>query len=439
AAFGIFVTPGATFGNAIGFNGGQELNQFVKSARPGQQVTLIGTGLGAVSGDEKNPVAVQDVAADVKVFVAGKAAEVVSKGRVGLNEIANGDSLKLPRGLSAVDQVTFTVPDGVTGCAASVAVQIGERMSNWATLSVAPEGGVCADLAGLGDLNQYYTSEPLKVGSISMIRTAIGLELGPLGSLNINTDAGSASFFKNAAVGVPASALTFSPVSTGQCIAVVGQIADVDGPDEEPEEISEGTPLDAGEALRIQGPKGVRELKKVSTGNYADSLGTGSDTALPFPVPIPGGGKEPFLDPGEYTVDNGAGGADIGAFQVKARVSAPLNWTNRAQITAVTRANGVDVTWTGAEPGSFVMIVGFSSNGNANASFYCIADAAAGRINVPSQVLLRLPASGAPAGPEAATGALFVANTNGVKVDIPGLDLAVFSTGVLSGKTLPYR
>ncbi|MDX1982006.1 MAG: hypothetical protein SFV51_17170, partial [Bryobacteraceae bacterium] len=47
AAFGIFVTPGATFGNAIGFNGGQELNQFVKSARPGQQVTLIGTGLGA--------------------------------------------------------------------------------------------------------------------------------------------------------------------------------------------------------------------------------------------------------------------------------------------------------------------------------------------------------------------------------------------------------
>ncbi len=435
AAFGIFLQSSTNFGTALAFNSGSELNQLVRTAVPGSELTLIGTGLGAISGDEASQTAVQDVAASVKVFVSGREADVISKGRLGLNEMANADLLKLPRGLAAVDQITFRVPDGVSGCAVPVSVQTGAVTSNWASLAVG-DGGTCGDLSALGDFNALFGPEGLRMGSISLIRMAMSQEVPFLGTLSIKTDMGTASFFKTAIPGIPSAALQFSPVSIGNCIVVVGQLVDTDGTAEETP--VDDLALDAGEALRVQGPKGSRTLKKAATGNYWGELGRGGLPSFPG-LPGGGGGQEEFLEPGEYTVDNGAGGADVPSFQVKTRVGTPLTWTNQSAVTTIARSQDLNLTWTGGDAGSQVMIVGFSGTQAAQASFVCIADASAGRFTVPSRVLSSLPGTPVTAGLESVGGGIFLANVSGTRVEIPGTDISVFSSGVMTGKTVNYR
>lgn len=435
-AFGIFVQSGGSLGTALAFNGGSQLNQYVRTATPGQEVTLIGTGLGAITGDESNAVDASSVGGDVKVFVGGKDAVLVSSGRLGSNESANADTAKLPRGLAAIDQVTFRVPDGVSGCAVPVSVQTGSRMSNWATIAVSGDGSACADLKALGDLNAFFGGEGLKSGSISLLRLGVSIEVPILGSLETKNDFGSASFSKNNIPGVPASALTFSPVSAGNCMVIVGQLLNTEPATDGP--IVEATPLDAGEALRVQGPKGSRTLKKTSPGEYADTIGIGTGAALPFPIPGQPAGPPEFLDPGEYTVDNGSGGADIPAFSVKARVGTPLTWTNQAQIREVNRTQALTVNWTGGSADSLVWLYGLSNTRGGSASFFCVAEASARQITVPTRVLASMPAS-AGGSPTDIGGFLFLANVAGTRVDVPGTDISVFSTGVLTGKSVNYR
>jgi hypothetical protein len=72
-----------------------------------------------------------------------------------------------------------------------------------------------------------------------------------------------------------------------------------------------------------------------------------------------------------------------------------LVWTN--PVTAINRAQGQTVTWTGGAPGTYVTITGLSSTGTGltltNVSFFCLAPVSAGQFAVPSWVLLALPVS----------------------------------------------
>src|SRR5262249_42024524 len=64
-------------------------------------------------------------------------------------------------------------------------------------------------------------------------------------------------------------------------------------------------PLGAGSVLNLTGPNGNKQFPAMKTARrYCPS---DSDSGLASPAPL-------YMDPGTYTVDNGAGGADIGPF-----------------------------------------------------------------------------------------------------------------------------
>jgi hypothetical protein len=100
----------------------------------------------------------------------------------------------------------------------------------------------------------------------------------------------------------------------------------------------------------------------------------------------------------------GTGGKDVGPFTASISYSNPLSWTNMSSISAVTRASGQQITWSGGTPNSFVFISGSSASNTASASFTCYALANAGQFTVPSYVLLALPPS--------SNGTLSINNTN---------------------------
>jgi hypothetical protein len=92
----------------------------------------------------------------------------------------------------------------------------------------------------------------------------------------------------------------------------------------------------------------------------------------------------------------GTGGANVGKFSSTLNFPSPLSWTNSASISAISRSQGVSVTWTGGAAGTYVTINGTSTATVAgqplSVSFTCAAPVSAGQFTVPSYVLLALPA-----------------------------------------------
>lgn len=114
------------------------------------------------------------------------------------------------------------------------------------------------------------------------------------------------------------------------------------------------TPLDAGPVVNLNGPNGPKQFA-VTKGSYGGSLSTG--ISIPIPGLAPPG--PPYIVPGTYTVDNGAGGADIGPFTASLTVPDPLfEWTNPDANLTITRSAGVDITFTGGDPNGMVTIQG---------------------------------------------------------------------------------
>jgi hypothetical protein len=114
------------------------------------------------------------------------------------------------------------------------------------------------------------------------------------------------------------------------------------------------------------------------TGLYGISLATGG---------IPSSG-------GTFSF-TGSGGADVGSFTSSVTLSNPIfKWTNQSAAVTVDRTQGLLVTWTGGNPGTFVDIGGTSTStaSGAIAGFGCRAAAEAGQFTVPSYILLGLPA-----------------------------------------------
>ena len=113
-----------------------------------------------------------------------------------------------------------------------------------------------------------------------------------------------------------------------------------------------------------------------------------------------------------------------------------LTWTNSAQINSVTRSQGVNVTWSGGAPGTYVAIGGTSSvtigAKFVSVTFTCLAPVSAGQFSVPVPVLLALPAGDG--------GGLTVSNfSNLQQFTATGLDLGLMTGGSITTKTLTYN
>jgi uncharacterized protein (TIGR03437 family) len=364
---GIFSQNQQGFGPGVAFNfvsnASQPLNTVLAPAQPGQIVTVYGTGLGPISGDETRPQAVA-VNRVPTVIVGGAEARVEYAGRSSC--------------CSGLDQVNFRIPENVEGCLVPVAVISNDVVSNFTTVSIARQGQACTTTDGLTgtDLATLATNGVLRLGTVDLLK--IQLSINP--SLpNLIQESADASFARLPLNEYYASFNTES-ISPGSCIVSA----------EDPLEGEVANPrltyLNAG-SIAVRTPnQGSRTLTRLDTGLYSTIF---NSFFQPF--------QFAYLDPGTYTV-TGTGAGEIGAFTQNFTVSPLLNWTNQSSISVVNRRNPLTVTWTGGETGSLVLISGgssFTDGGGTERtiSFVCSERAERRTFTVPSNILRGLRAS----------------------------------------------
>ena len=98
-------------------------------------------------------------------------------------------------------------------------------------------------------------------------------------------------------------------------------------------------------------------------------------------------------------VFTGGGGADVGPFTATVTVPTPvLNWTNQSAAATIVSSQGLQMSWTGGAPGSYVHISISSSSGSAAGTVSCYAPRSALQFTVPPFLLSALPAGKGAAG-----------------------------------------
>ncbi|HTS65578.1 MAG TPA: hypothetical protein VMH28_26330 [Candidatus Acidoferrales bacterium] len=331
----------------------QPRNTLTHAAHAGQVLTLWATGLGPISGSDAAQPVPGDLNLNLQLLVGGKPAKVRYKGRSGC--------------CAGIDQVQFELPANVDGCSVPVAIRVDDAVSNFGTIAVAASGDVCTDLSGASgaDLERWQAGANVAAAAIGLHVTQDCEDFYPCG---FDTpvpfiESGEASFLRS---GLSLIRTRAGLPPAGSCIvspAGVGSGALVGAPQ----------PLDAGGVLNVSGPKGARQIMLQSPGYFSQQFAQGATVQ--------------FLVPGTYVIDNGAGGADVGPFQVMLTV--PPTFTSTVD------SLGAHVTWTGGDPAGFVTIQGGSASPTtrAAAAVVCTERVSAGQFTVPPEVLLSLPAA----------------------------------------------
>jgi uncharacterized protein (TIGR03437 family) len=430
ATVGLFTLNTAGSGPAVITDAEYNVITVASSAKPGQALIAWATGLGAAPFPDNQPAQAGDLPTQLEVFVGGKPAPILYRGRA-------------PSCCAGLDQIVFQVPDGVQGCGVSLAMRVNGPtgiMSNFTTIAVANQGGVCPDPGGFQLTGTGGFTGTFSVGSISLSRTGFKLTAPGLGTIDSRTDAGSGAFTRFDLNQLVRSSQV-AGTSVGNCTVLVGSGQSV------PVDPIQPTVLDAGSVLNLTGPNGPKQLTKQQSGYYSAVLAQ-VQSGLPSlppgtpPIPgLPGGGGPPYLEPGTYTVNNGGGGANVGSFTATMQLPAPLVWTNQDAITSVPRNMNLTVTWTGGAGNDQVFISGSSSQTTPriSASFVCTERASAGQFTVPSYVLSALPMSEVIQG--APTGSLNLSIVGGFNntFTASGLDFGVFTYSAGTGKQVNYQ
>jgi hypothetical protein len=325
------------------------------------------------------------------VFVGGLPAQVLYGGRASS---------------AGLDQINFTVPDGLSGCKVSVAVTVNGITSNFVTLPIAAAGqSACSDpAAGLtaAELQAAQAAGGIRAGALSITR------------LPGNADKANASFVSYTFNQLIRS-YGYVPISSiGGCLVYesLSDKANTSDP-------IVPTYIDAGPSLMISGTAGVQSLSANSKGSYSAKLG-GAGTGLPT-----------YLNPGNYTI-TGPGGADVGGFSASLTLPTPVT---ASLPTSITRGQDLTVTWTGAAGNLAVLIIGenyvpVATGLGAYVEFFCTADPNAGQFTIPSYVLSVLPPNGIEsAGLNGVD--LVIGSMVAVNFSAPGIDAGLF-TGIIS-------
>ena len=425
--FGIFTTNQAGSGPAVVQNVNSEsdrpVNTILKSARPGQAMILWGTGLGPIEGFDFTSPPVGNLNQPIEVLVAGRRANILYKGRSGC--------------CAAVDQIVFEVPEGVQGCYVPLVVKNGNNISNYTSLSVAANGGACSDPFGYtaDELNTANNTGKLNVGSVALVRatvkaTAMGM------SIDTTTETAVGSF-----VGYDASQLVASRGNNGTAVTIGAcSLFTVAGESGAPTDPIRPRVLDAGTAINLSGPNGAKRVPRGADGIYTAQLSTSTGVGGSIPG-LPGGGASAsFLTPGSYSTNNGVGGVDVGSFTSSLTIPSNFTWTNENAITNVNRASDLNITWSGIQANGYVFVTGNSFNQAARvgAAFYCLERGSAGRLIVPSAILLGMPPSAVVQGIQ--TGVLSVGITNEpLRFNARGIDVGVFTYSASTSKRVGFQ
>jgi len=447
--FGIYARNGNGNGPLIvqNFNSvtDQPVNSLVEAAHPGQSEILWGNGLGGVSGDDSVPPAGGDMNISVDVFVGGKPAEVAYKGRTVY---------------PSVDVIVFKVPDGVQGCYVPVAVRVAGVLSNTGTIAVTPSGKACSDPTGFSsaDLQKVLNAGTLTVADVTMARIGVKLALTGSGNFQGNLDFAEGSFRRYGSAEDLGSSVNrgslggFAGPFPSMACTVTGftfsDFLDALFPGGVDDPVTARTPtLDAGAALNVSGPLGAKQLPRRTTGGGfgyeppGEGLLGGSIPGLPgLPPPTPD-----YLAAGAYTLNNGSGGAAVGAFTASLTIPGnPPVWSNQDALSNIPRSQDMTVSWSGGAAGGYVGVFGSSADPvtRAGAKFACVAPASAGSFTVPAWVLSALPSSGAdPGAGGTPVGFLMLANTlaQPVRFQATGIDVGFFNWAALQVKNVNFQ
>jgi len=265
------------------------LNSFETPARPGQTVTLWGTGLGPIETSDASAPVVADLNTPVRVFVGTEEARITHSGR----------SPCCP----GVDQINFEIPaDAPPGCRVPVSVEVQNVVySNIETVSVSASGEPCPEA--------QPAQGPSTTGRISLLRNVSGGQI---------RDTAEGAFVQ----GRPG--LLSTRPGSGVCGPAMPRGFLV-------------FPLDAGPRLLMEGPLGSAEIPART--NSAGQPLRGRYRASPPP-------GVPLLGPGDYAV-TGVGGEDVGRFRVAISVPEPPVVTSSFDEPA-SRAAPLELQWQGA-------------------------------------------------------------------------------------------
>ena len=387
ANFGIFSRNMSGSGPAVVQNyspAAMPVNSPIQAAQPGQVMVLYGTGLGPVNVDETIAPGAVDPGTAVEVWVGSQKAAVQYQGRT--------------PSFSGEDQINFQLPQNVPqGCYVPVAIKAGGVMSNFTSIAISPLGGICSDLHGppAGDLQRIANGDSLKLAWVQLLRENFTIGSPGMVIAQGKVDVAFGDFFRWDAgtVGQSAGVSSLGAVALGNCTVVAGN-----GNVFNSLVLRGGPRLNIGATLNLTGPNGSRRLPSDRNGLYEkNALGYAATPAIFGPPKNP-----PFLDPGAYTLDNGAGGPDVSAFQTTLSIPAtpaPLSWTNLDSIQTIDRTQDLTITWTGGDPArEYALIVGYVTlpamqSANTVTIFGCAERVEVGRLVVPSWVLSALPSS----------------------------------------------
>ena len=431
SAFGIFTINQAGVGPGVFTDPNFKVNTLTNVAHPGDQMFIWGTGLGPIRGSDANAPPVGNLDVPLEVYVGNVKATVGYQGRSGC--------------CSGLDQILITIPQGVAGCYVPVAVKIGSIVSNFTTMSIAASGSVCSDPAGLtaSDLAKVQNGAGLSRAEINISRLSVNLNIPGTGILQGNLDQGEGQFRAYTPAGIVGSVR--GAVASFRGFPSVGCLVFPYKPNDQQffDNFLKGAQepffinlLDAGSMLNIKGPNGSRQIPKVDDGGPAyELLGTARlGGGLPPVLPA----TPDYLSPGTYTVDNGSGGPDVGAFTATLTVPDSPSWTNEADVNNISRSQDLTITMSGS---GLFGIQGNSSGSQAGAGLYCVAPAGSTSFTVPAWVLSALPASAQASDLPAAMGFLGVGTTlsSPARFQTRGVDAGYFNWGMLQLKNVVFQ
>lgn len=355
SSFGAFSQNGRGWGPGDIRNADGQLNSLDHAARPGEIVTLRGTGLGRA----KDPAP--------QVLVGSREARITS---------AADRKGQAP----GVDEIAFALPDETpAGCYVPVRVRSGGYVSNTVTAAISRSAGACSTADG------WMGAQPDQHGKLAflaLVRVSLRLVLTRREKADYLMDTGYASFELRKSGDQPNPYYIFPAPGTCTTLAGPMTLASLIRPESTLVRAS-GVPLDAGDNVTVQGVDGQRKFQ----GARASMLGGTS------PLPQAQSKRFPlFLTPGDFTFST-PGGRDMGPFTSTVHVTPAIDWTNRDGIATVDRERGVTVKWRAARPNGWVLITAINSDEESGGVGLCscVEHASAGSFHVPPDALANVP------------------------------------------------
>jgi uncharacterized protein (TIGR03437 family) len=371
AAVGLFAQDSSGIGPALAQNDSPSeapvLNQLTNPARPGDYLTLWGTGLGQTS------------LRDISVEVGGMATVPSYAGPA--------------PGYPGLDQINVPLPlEAPDGCYVAVQVRTGGSVSNTVSIAKSIAPGACAHPFGLSqtDLQSLDAGQAVRLGLLTM-RSRVDPSSGSATTENTYTRNESAGL--EMLLRMPGDiALLAQPQTTDEAYFRCALV----NPSTLPQFLN-AQDGDAGSPLTLQGPG-----KALSLTNSADLRGVYSSLLSP-PAAVADPAQLPaaFLVPGAWQLTV-PGGANFGPFQVSSSLPPPVRWTNRAALAMVDRSQDQTITW---QPDGYsskdVMTVSLSSSYFAQSlpgtylavGLTCRAPASAGKLTIPASLMRQMPPS----------------------------------------------